>query len=111
VKDKNCNLLVDSHNILNSWRNCFSSYWIYKVVSGFRQIEIHLAKQLVNFQAVPHVSHKSCIYFFYWCTFICYSKMLKDILGDCITQHELLTLARHYSAQCIKEQYTKESLR
>jgi hypothetical protein len=26
VKDKNCNLLVDSHNILNSWRNCFSSY-------------------------------------------------------------------------------------
>jgi hypothetical protein len=102
--DENCNLLVDSHSILNRWRNCFSSYWIYKVVSGFRQIEIHLAEQLVNCQA-----HKSCIYFFEWC--ICYSKMLKEILGDYITQHELITLARHYSAQCIKEQYTKESLR
>jgi hypothetical protein len=42
---------------------------------------------------------------------IYYSKMLKEILGDSITQHELITLARHYSAQCIKERYTKESLR
>jgi hypothetical protein len=24
--DENCNLLVDSHSILNRWRNCFSSY-------------------------------------------------------------------------------------
>jgi len=45
------------------------------------------------------------------CTFLCYSKVLKDIMGANITQHELLTLARHYNAQCIKERYTKESLR
>jgi hypothetical protein len=37
--------------------------------------------------------------------------MLKEILGDSITHHELITLARHYSAQGIKEKYTKESLR
>lgn len=32
-------------------------------------------------------------------------------MGDNITQHELITLSRHYNAQCIKERYTKESLR
>ncbi|KDR17132.1 EF-hand domain-containing family member C2, partial [Zootermopsis nevadensis] len=45
---------------------------------------------------------------------ICYanlSKKLKEIMGDSITHHELITLARHYNAQCKKEWYTKESLR
>ncbi|KAJ4428509.1 hypothetical protein ANN_24551 [Periplaneta americana] len=45
---------------------------------------------------------------------ICYtkvSKVLKEIMGDNITHHELITLARHYNARCIKEKYTKESLR
>jgi hypothetical protein len=28
VKDENGDLLADSHNILNRWKNYFSSYWM-----------------------------------------------------------------------------------
>ncbi|KAJ9574140.1 hypothetical protein L9F63_008473, partial [Diploptera punctata] len=45
---------------------------------------------------------------------VCYtkvSKILKEVMGKNITDHELITLARHYNARCIKEMYTKDSLR
>ncbi|PSN34041.1 EF-hand domain-containing family member C2 [Blattella germanica] len=45
---------------------------------------------------------------------ICYTKMskvLKEIMGDNITHHELITLARHYNARCIRDPYPKETLR
>jgi hypothetical protein len=37
VKDENKHLLVDSHNILNRWKNYFDA----------RQIEVHTAEPLV----------------------------------------------------------------
>jgi hypothetical protein len=41
VKDENGDLLADSHNILNRWKNYFSQF------SGVRQIEIHTSEPLV----------------------------------------------------------------
>jgi hypothetical protein len=47
VKDENGDLLADSHNILNRWKNYFS--WLLNVhnVSDVREIEVHTAEPLV----------------------------------------------------------------
>jgi hypothetical protein len=47
VKDENGDLLADSHNILNRWKNYFS-----QLLNVHRQIEIHTAEPLV-----PDPSH------------------------------------------------------
>jgi hypothetical protein len=44
VKDKNNDLLADSHNILNRWKNYFSQLLN---VSDVRQIEVHTVDPLV----------------------------------------------------------------
>jgi hypothetical protein len=47
VKDENGDLLADSHNILNRWKNYFSQLLNVHNVSDVRQIEIHMAEPLV----------------------------------------------------------------
>jgi hypothetical protein len=47
VKDENGDLLVDSHNILNRWKNYFSQPLNVHNVSDVRQIEVHTAEPLV----------------------------------------------------------------
>jgi hypothetical protein len=47
MKDENGDLLADSHNILNSWKNYFSQLLNVHNVSDVRQIEVHTAKPLV----------------------------------------------------------------
>jgi hypothetical protein len=47
VKDENGDLLADSHNILNKWKNCFSELLNVHRVSDVRQIEMHTAEPLV----------------------------------------------------------------
>jgi hypothetical protein len=47
VKDENGDLLADSHNILNRWRNYFSRILNVHNVSDIRQIEVHTAEPLV----------------------------------------------------------------
>jgi hypothetical protein len=47
VKDENDDLLADSHNILNRWKNYFSQLLNIHRVSDVRQIEIHTAESLV----------------------------------------------------------------
>jgi hypothetical protein len=47
VKDENGDLLVDSHNILNRWKNYFSQLLNVHNVSDVRQIEVHTAEPLV----------------------------------------------------------------
>ncbi|PNF23613.1 hypothetical protein B7P43_G03797 [Cryptotermes secundus] len=47
VKDENGGLLVDSHNILNGWKNYFSQLLNVHRVSAVRQTEIHTAEPLV----------------------------------------------------------------
>jgi hypothetical protein len=47
MKDENGDLLADSHNILNRWKNCFSWLWNVHNVSDVRQIEVHRAEPLV----------------------------------------------------------------
>jgi hypothetical protein len=47
VKDENGDLLVDSHNIFNRWKNYFSQLLNVHNVSDVRQIEVHTAEQLV----------------------------------------------------------------
>jgi hypothetical protein len=47
VKDENGDLLVDSHNILNRWKNCFSQLLNVHNVSDARQIEVHTAEPSV----------------------------------------------------------------
>jgi hypothetical protein len=47
VKDENRDLLVDSHNILNRWKNYFSELLNVHNVSDVRQIEVHMARPLV----------------------------------------------------------------
>jgi hypothetical protein len=45
VKDENGDLLADSHNIVNRWKNYFSQLLnVYRV----RQIEIHIAEPLIS---------------------------------------------------------------
>jgi hypothetical protein len=47
VKVENCELLVDSHDILNRWKNYFSQLLNVHNVSDVRQIEVHMAEPLV----------------------------------------------------------------
>jgi hypothetical protein len=47
VKEGNCDLLDDSHNILNSWKNYFSQLLNVHNVSDVRQIAVHMAEPLV----------------------------------------------------------------
>jgi hypothetical protein len=47
VKDENGNLLADSHNIFNMWKNYFSQLLNLHNVSDVRQIEVHTAEPLV----------------------------------------------------------------
>jgi hypothetical protein len=49
VKDENGDLLADSHNILNRWKNYFSQLLNMHSVSDVdvRQIEVHMAEPLV----------------------------------------------------------------
>jgi hypothetical protein len=47
VKDENEDLLADSHNILNRWKNYFSKSLNVYDVSEVRQIEEHVAEPLV----------------------------------------------------------------
>jgi hypothetical protein len=46
LKDENGDLLADSHNILNRWKNYFSQLLNVHNVSDVRQIEIHAAEAL-----------------------------------------------------------------
>jgi hypothetical protein len=46
MKDENGDLLADSHNILNRWKN-YSQLLNVHIVSDVRQIEIHTAELLV----------------------------------------------------------------
>jgi hypothetical protein len=47
VKVEKGDLLADSHNILNRWKNYFSQLLNVHNVSDFRQTEIHIAEPLV----------------------------------------------------------------
>jgi hypothetical protein len=47
VKDENGDLLADSYNILNRWKNYFSQLLNVHNVSDVRQIEVHSAEPLV----------------------------------------------------------------
>jgi hypothetical protein len=47
VKDENGDLLADSHNILNRWKNYFSKLLNVHNVSDVRQKEVHTAEPLV----------------------------------------------------------------
>jgi hypothetical protein len=47
VKDENGNVLADSHNILNMWKNYFSRLLNERNISDVRQIEVHTAESLV----------------------------------------------------------------
>jgi hypothetical protein len=48
VKDENGNLLADSHNTLNRWKNYFSQLLNVYNVSDVRQIEVDTAEPLVE---------------------------------------------------------------
>jgi hypothetical protein len=47
VKDKNGDLLADSHNTVNRWKSYFSQLLNVHNVNDIRQIEIHTAEPLV----------------------------------------------------------------
>jgi hypothetical protein len=47
VKDENGDLLADSHNILNRWRNYFAELLNVHNGSDVRQIDVHIAEPLV----------------------------------------------------------------
>jgi hypothetical protein len=47
VKDDNGDLLADSHNILNRWKNYFSQLLNVHSVSDVRQTEVHMVEPLV----------------------------------------------------------------
>jgi hypothetical protein len=47
VKDENVDLLADSHNILNRWKNSYSQLLNVHNVSDVRQIEVHMTEPLV----------------------------------------------------------------
>jgi hypothetical protein len=44
MKDENCDLLADSHNILNRWKNYFSQLLNVHNVSDVKQTEVHTAE-------------------------------------------------------------------
>jgi hypothetical protein len=47
VKNENADLVADSHNNLNRWKNYFSQLLNVHNVSDVRQIEVHKAESLV----------------------------------------------------------------
>jgi hypothetical protein len=47
VEAENGDLPVDSHNILNTWKNYFSQLLNVHNVSDVRQIEVHMPEPLV----------------------------------------------------------------
>jgi hypothetical protein len=47
VKDENGDLLADSYNILNRWKNYFSQLLNVRNVTDVRQMEVHTAEPLV----------------------------------------------------------------
>jgi hypothetical protein len=47
VEDEDSDLLADSHNILNRWKNYFSQLLNVHNVTDVRQIEVHTAESLV----------------------------------------------------------------
>jgi hypothetical protein len=47
VKDENCDLFADSHNVFNSWKNYFSQLLNVHNVIDVRQTEVHIAEPLV----------------------------------------------------------------
>jgi hypothetical protein len=47
VEDENGDLLVDSHNILNRWKNYFSQLLNEHDASDVRRTEVHTAEPLV----------------------------------------------------------------
>jgi hypothetical protein len=47
VKDEDGDLLADSHNIFNRWKNYFSQLLNVHNVNHVRQIEVHTAEPLV----------------------------------------------------------------
>jgi hypothetical protein len=47
VKFENGDLLADSHNILNRWKNYFSQLLNVHNISDVRHVEVHMAKPLV----------------------------------------------------------------
>jgi hypothetical protein len=47
VKDENDDLLPDSHNILNIWKNYFSQLLKVRNVRDVRQTKVHMAETLV----------------------------------------------------------------
>jgi hypothetical protein len=48
VKDENGDLLADSYNILNRWKNYFSQLLNVHNVNDDRQIEVHTAEPLMS---------------------------------------------------------------
>jgi hypothetical protein len=48
VKHENGDLLADSHNILNTWKNYASQVLNVHGVNEIRQMEIHIAEPLVT---------------------------------------------------------------
>jgi hypothetical protein len=46
VKDENGDLVADSHNVLNKWKNYASQSLNVHWISGLRHIEIHTAESL-----------------------------------------------------------------
>jgi hypothetical protein len=55
VKDENDELLADSHNILNMWKNSFSQLLNVHSVSDVRQMETHTAEPLVPGPSPPEL--------------------------------------------------------
>jgi hypothetical protein len=47
VKDENGDQLMDSHNILNRWKNYFSQLLNVHNVSNVRQTEVRMAEPLI----------------------------------------------------------------
>jgi hypothetical protein len=47
VKNENNDLLADTHNVLNIWKNYFTQLLNVRNVSEARQIEVHMAEPLV----------------------------------------------------------------
>jgi hypothetical protein len=48
VKHENVDLLVDSHSILNIWKNCFCHLLNVRSINGVKQLEMHTAEPLVQ---------------------------------------------------------------
>jgi hypothetical protein len=48
VEDDNCDLLADSHSILNRWRNYIFKLLNVNNVNDVRQIKVHMAEALVT---------------------------------------------------------------